>query len=98
MTNENQRINSIHLTIPVVFRLYGKISPHLGEIPPPARWDFTIPVVFRSSCKREMKEQRILLGGGISPFSTGPGKCGDFPHRPLEKPDSNQILNPRFLI
>ena len=85
LTNENQRINSIHLTIPVVFRLYGKISPHLGEIPPLLRWDFTIPVVLRSSCKREMKEQRILLEGGISPLSTGPGMWGVFPHinRPL---------------
>ena len=80
LTNENQRIDSIHLIIPVVFRLYGKISPHLGEIPPLVRWDFTIPVVLCSSCKREMKEQRILLEGGISPLSTGPGKWGVFPH------------------
>ena len=64
----------------MVFRLYGKISPHPGEIPPLVRWDFTIPVVLRSSCKREMKIQRILLEGGISPLSPGSGKGGVFPH------------------
>ena len=64
----------------MVFRLYGKISPHPGEIPPLVRWDFTIPVVLRSSCKREMKIQRILLEGGISPLSPGSGKRGVFPH------------------
>ena len=74
LTNENQRINSIHLTISVVFRLYGKFLPHPGEIPPLVRWDFTIPVVLRSSCKREMKIQRILWEGGISPLSPGLGK------------------------
>ena len=31
-------------------------------------------IVLRSSCKREMKKQRILLEGGISPLSPGPGK------------------------
>ena len=64
----------IRLTMPMVFCLYGQISPHPGEIPPLVRWDFTIPVVLRLSCKREMKEQRILLAGGISPLSTGSGK------------------------
>ena len=78
---------SFHLTIPVVFRLYGKISPHPGEIPPLVRRDFTIPVVLRSSCKHEMKIQRILLDGGISPLSPGSGRWGIFPHinRALEE-------------
>ena len=85
LTNKNQRIISIYLTIPVVFRLYGKISPHSGEIPPLVRWDFTIPVVLRSSCKRKMKIQRILWEGGISPLSPGSGRWSVFPHinRPL---------------
>ena len=80
LTNENQPKISFHLTIPVVFRLYGKISPHPGEIPPLVRWDFTIPVVLRSSCKRELKIQRILLEGGISPLSPVSGRWGVFPH------------------
>ena len=49
-----------HLTIPTVFRLYGKISPHLGETPPLVRLDFTIPVVLWSSCKSEMKKTKGL--------------------------------------
>ena len=87
LTNENHRIISIHLTIPVVFRLYGKISPHPGEIPPLVRWDFTLPVVISSSCKRKMKKERFLSEGGIPPLSPGPGKWGVLPHinRPLEE-------------
>ena len=60
--------------IPVVFRLYGKTSDRSGEIPSLVRWNFTIPVVLRSSCKHEMKEQRILLESGISPISPRLGK------------------------
>ena len=41
----------IHLNKPVVFRLYGKISPHSCEVPPIVRWDFTLPVALPSSCK-----------------------------------------------
>ena len=67
-------MTSFHLTIAVIGRLYGKISPYPGEISPLVRWDFTLPVVLRSSCKREMKIQRSILEGGISPLSPGSGK------------------------
>ena len=47
---------------------------YLGEIPPQVRWNFIIPMVLHSSCKRKMKIQRILLEGGISPLRPGSGK------------------------
>ena len=47
LTNKNQPIISIHLTIPEVFCLYGKLSHHPSEIPTLVRWDFIIPVVLR---------------------------------------------------
>ena len=75
---------SIHFSIPVVFRLYGNMSPHPGEIPPLVRWDFTITVVLRSSCKLEMKIQRILLE--VESHLSAPSLASEvFPHmnRPL---------------
>ena len=67
---------SVHLPIPVVFRLYGRISPHPGEIPRLVKVElhYTGGVVLCSSCKCEIRGQRLLLEDEISPLSPGSGK------------------------
>ncbi len=52
----------IHPSTPVVFRLYGKNSHRLGEISPWLRWNLTIPVVFDSSYKHEIRNTKHSMG------------------------------------
>ena len=53
----------------MVFRLYGKISPHPCEIPSLVGWDLAIPVVLRSSRKHKGfygKMESRLSGLGLA--------------------------------
>ena len=70
--------------IPVLFRLYAKISLRPDEIPPLARWGLTLPMVLRSPDKREMDIRKVLWKDGILPFSPGLSRRNVF--APINRP------------